>query len=51
MDRTLIDRQRRFGERRMGVAGAREILGRTAELHEHASFRDEFARHRARRIF
>ena len=28
----------------MRMANAREILGRAAELHQHASLRDEFAR-------
>src|SRR5882672_985556 len=47
MDRALADRKRGFldGFRtsRMGVAGAREILGGTAELHQYGGFVDHFA--------
>src|SRR5258705_10632161 len=48
MDRALADRKRRFldGFRtsRMGVAGAREILGGTAELHQYGGVGDSFSR-------
>jgi len=47
MDRAFVDPERgfadRFGQCRMRMANAREILGRAAELHQHASLRDEFA--------
>ena len=47
MNRALGDRQRRFlhrlGQRRMGVAGARDVLGRGAELHRDRGLRDHVA--------
>jgi hypothetical protein len=43
----LVHRQRRFldrlGERRVRVACPGEIFGRSAELHDHGRFRDQFA--------
>src|SRR5215207_1020421 len=48
MDGALLDRERRFldrlGERRMGVAGAGDVLGRRAELHRDRAFHYEVAR-------
>ena len=53
MDRPLGDGERRFldrlGQRRMGVAGARQVLRRAAELHDHGGFRDHLAGVRADR--
>src|SRR5262249_45960095 len=47
MDGALVDRQRRLlhrlGERRVGVAGAGDVLGRGAELHGNRSLRDHVA--------
>ena len=47
MDGALADRKRGFldGFRtgRMGMAGARQILGGTAELHQYGGFVDHFA--------
>ena len=47
MNCALGDRQRCFlhglGQRRVGVAGARDVLGRSAELHSHSGFRDHVA--------
>ena len=47
MDGAFPDRKRgfldRFRTRRMGVAGAGQILGGTAELHQHAGLMDHFA--------
>src|SRR6516162_4042329 len=51
MDGALIDRQcrllHRLGERRVGVAGAGDVLGRGAELHGNRSLRDHVAGVRA----
>ena len=48
MNLPLLDGERRFahgfGQGRMRVAGAREILRRAAELHQHGGFGDQFAR-------
>ena len=47
MDRALADRKRglldRFGTGRMGMAGPREVLGRTAKLHQYGGFMDHFS--------
>ena len=47
MDGPLADRKRgfldRFRARRMRVAGARQILGGTAEFHQNRGFMDHFA--------
>ena len=52
MNRAAGDRQRgflhRLGERRMGVAGARQIFRGAAEFHQHCRFMDELARLRSR---
>jgi hypothetical protein len=46
MDGPFADCKRRllnrFRTRRMGVAGARQILGRTTEFHENSRFMDHF---------
>ena len=53
MDRPLLDGERgfahRFRERRMRVAGAREIFRRAGEFHQHRGFGDQFAGDRRRR--
>ena len=47
MDRALVDGERRLLNRlvegRVRVAGARQILGRAAELHQHRSLGDHGA--------
>ena len=47
VDRPLVDRHRRLLDRlrhrRMGVAGAGEVLGRAAELHQDAGLVDHLA--------
>src|SRR5690606_9113429 len=47
MDGAFADRKRgfldRFRARRVSMAGARQILGGTAELHQHAGFMDHLA--------
>ena len=47
MDRALADRKRGFldGLRtgRMGMTGARQVLGRAAEFHQDGGFMDHFA--------
>ena len=46
-ERPLADRQRRFlhrlGQRRVGVAGARDVLRGGAEFHRDGGFRDHVA--------
>ncbi len=48
MDRALANRKRGFLDRfrpgRVGMAGPRQILGGTAELHQYRRFMDHFAR-------
>ena len=52
IQRPPVDRQRgflgRLGQRRMGVADARQVFARGAELHRHHAFGDELRRHTGR---